>query len=72
MTDLKKYKKLTQIEHVRARPGIYIGNIHKTESEQWVVQQGKMARNVISWNPGILKLFDEVISNSVDEHIRSG
>lgn len=72
MTDLKKYKKLTQIEHVRARPGIYIGNIHKTESEQWVVQQGKMARSVISWNPGILKLFDEVISNSVDEHIRSG
>lgn len=72
MTDLKKYKKLTQLEHVRKRPGIYIGNINRTESEQWVIDGNKAVKRLTVWNPGILKLFDEVISNSVDEHLRSG
>ena len=72
MTELTKYKKLTQLQHIRKRPGIYIGNINRTESDQWVVNNNKMQLQQTAWNPGVLKLFDEIISNSVDEHIRSG
>lgn len=70
--NLTKYKKLTQLQHIRKRPGIYIGNINRTESVQWIVDKNKMVQQQVAWNPGILKLFDEIISNSVDEHIRSG
>jgi DNA gyrase/topoisomerase IV subunit B len=72
MSELTKYKKLSQLEHIRKRPGIYIGNINKTESVQWIVDNNKMQQKEVEWNPGVLKLFDEIISNSVDEHIRSG
>lgn len=72
MTELTKYKKLSQLQHIRKRPGIYIGNINQTTSPQWLVNSDKMEIQETTWNPGILKLFDEIISNSVDEHIRSG
>jgi DNA topoisomerase-2 len=72
MTDLTKYKKLTELEHILARPGIYIGNVSNTTMPTWVVENGKMVEHEITFNPGLLKLFDEIISNSVDEHIRSG
>lgn len=70
--DLLKYKKLTDIEHVRKRPAIYIGSISNTEHEVWVPFEHSMVNKVIGYNPGLMKLFDEIISNSVDEHIRSG
>lgn len=71
MNDLTKFKKLTQLQHIRARPGIYIGNINRMEAVQWLQSGKKFTQKECVWNPGVLKLFDETISNSVDEHIRS-
>jgi DNA topoisomerase-2 len=67
-----KYQKLSEIEHVIARPGIYIGSIANTRQMAWQVEDNKMVEYEIDYNPGLMKLFDEIISNSVDEHIRSG
>jgi DNA topoisomerase-2 len=68
-----KYKKFTQIEHVIARPGMYIGEIATITSEQWILD--KAGQTIISkfvkWNPGIYKIFDEIITNASDECQRS-
>lgn len=73
MSEVLKYQKLGEIEHVLKRSGIYLGSIINTTALAWNLdQQTKMEEKELTWNPGLLKMFDEVISNAVDEHIRSG
>lgn len=72
MENLHAYQKLSETMHILTRPGIYIGSVSNTEQESWVVSGDKMVNEVVSFNPGLLKLFDEIVSNSVDEHIRTG
>jgi len=66
------YQKLTDIEHVLLRPGMYIGSTKFHKSDMYLLDEGKFKLYEVSYNPGFLKLFDEIISNSVDEHRRSG
>lgn len=72
MEDLNRFRKLDEIEHVLVRPSIFVGSISNTRGEYWVFNGEKMVLSEVQYNPGLLKLFDEIISNSVDEHIRSG
>ncbi len=64
-----KYKKLDDVDHVLLRPGRYIGStsFHKRESYLFDEDSQKFELYDITFNPGFLKLFDEIISNSVDE-----
>ena len=68
----QKFRKLSDIEHVLLRPGRYIGQVTPHTALTWVVDQSanKMVKSEITWNPGLIKLFDEVISNSVDHSKR--
>jgi DNA topoisomerase-2 len=73
MTDVAlKYQKLDPITHVLTRPGMYIGGIQNTTAGTYVPVDGKMVYTELTYNPALLKLCDEIITNSVDEHIRSG
>lgn len=64
-----RYKKFTQIEHVLARPGMYVGDIATVTSEQWILDTKgeKIISKFVTWNPGIYKIFDEIITNASDE-----
>jgi len=64
-----RYKMYTQIEHVLARPGMYIGEISTVTSEQWIlnVEGTHIINKIVKWNPGIYKLFDEIVTNASDE-----
>ena len=68
-----RYKKFTQIEHVLARPGMYVGDITTIISEQWILDTSgeKIINKIVKWNPGIYKIFDEIITNASDECQRS-
>jgi DNA topoisomerase II len=68
----KKFKKLDDISHVILRPGMYIGSIKPHTANKWVVEEGKMTQREITYNPGFLKIFDEIVTNSVDESKREG
>ena len=63
------YKKYTQIEHILARPGMYIGDTKCTSEECWIVNtETNVAEfKVCKWNPGIFKIFDEILVNATDE-----
>jgi DNA topoisomerase-2 len=68
-----KYVQLDEIEHCLARPGMYIGYINNKDEETFVVdlQTKRIVKELVTYNPAILKLFDEIISNSVDESKRN-
>ena len=65
-----KYKSLTDIEHVLLRPGMYIGSVVTENADKWVLSGKKFEIKNVKYNFGFLKLFDEIISNSVDESKR--
>ena len=68
----QKYQLLDEIEHVLKRPGMYIGSTKPHTSQEWILTDGLFEKEEITYNPGFLKLFDEIVSNSVDEHKRAG
>ena len=68
-----KYKKLDDISHVLQRSGMYVGSIKMNDGSKWILtEDNKMSYQEITYNPGFLKLFDEIIMNSVDEFKREG
>ena len=68
----KKYEMLDEIQHVLKRPGMYIGSTKPHQSTEWLQNtEGRFERQEVEYNPGFLKLFDEIVSNSVDESKRS-
>jgi DNA topoisomerase-2 len=68
----KKYEMLDEIQHVLKRPGMYIGSTKPHQSSEWLQNtEGRFEKREVEYNPGFLKLFDEIVSNSVDESKRS-
>ncbi len=67
----QKYRKLSDIEHVLLRPGMYVGSVKPREEDVYLLSEGKLTKQHITYNPAFLKIFDEIVSNSVDEHRRN-
>lgn len=68
------YKSLTETEHVLLRPGTYVGSTVLTEPvTEWVYDEksGRFTERCVRYVPALLKLFDEIFSNSVDESKRN-
>jgi len=67
-----KYTKLSQIEHIIKRPGMYIGSIDKITDYMDIVDKtsNKIINKEIEYSPGLYKIFDEIASNAYDEAIR--
>ena len=66
-----KYRKLTDREHVLNRPGMYIGSTSLHTEDLEVYNGSEIQERKVTYNPGFIKLFDEIVSNSVDEHRRN-
>jgi len=66
-----KYKVLDQISHILLRPGTYVGSNKPGNFTKWVVENDKMVQRDLTIIPSFIKIFDEVITNSVDEHQRN-
>lgn len=69
----EQYKSLDEIEHIRHRPGMYIGStVADTKAVHIIDEQtGNFVYKDIEYTAGMLKLCDEILSNSCDEHIRN-
>ena len=67
------YKVLDEIEHVRARTGMYCGSTSIEGSSEWVYNQStnKMEKKEISYIPAFIKIFSEILDNSIDEGKRA-
>ena len=66
-----KYKVLDQISHILLRPGTYVGSNKPGKFTRWIVEDDKMLQKEVTIIPSFIKIFDEVITNAVDEHQRN-
>lgn len=64
------YKTLSDIDHTLLRPASFLGSVVSEKSNQYVLEDSKFVLKEVLYNPGFHKLFDEIISNSVDESKR--
>ena len=68
------YQRKTPVEHVLLRPGMYIGSVVRHKAEHlWVFdfEKGRMVKQPkVSYCPGLLKLFDEILVNACDNKQR--
>ena len=67
------YKSMDPIEHIILRPGMYIGSV-KNEPKQMFIysnDESKMILKDVDYTPALVKLLDEIISNSCDEYRRT-
>ena len=68
----EKYRKLSDIEHCLERPGMYVGSTKPREEELYLLNaEDKFELRKVTYNPAFLKIFDEIVSNSIDEHRRN-
>jgi DNA topoisomerase-2 len=67
----QRYKKLTDVEHVLLRPGMYVGSTKLREEDVHLLEDGALVQRRVTYNPAFLKIFDEIVSNSADEHRRN-
>ena len=67
------YKKLTQREHILQLPDTYIGSRDAVRESRWIYDTDakKMVWTEVSFNPGLFKIFDELIVNALDHVTRT-
>jgi len=64
------YKKLTQREHILQLPDTYIGSRDSHRESRWIYEEGRMVWREVNFNPGLFKIFDELMVNALDHVTR--
>jgi len=64
--DASAYQQLTAVEHVLHRPEMYVGPVQPRTESAWVFEDGRMVYREVSYVPALLKLFDELLVNAMD------
>lgn len=64
------YKILSDIDHTLLRPSSFLGSVTVEKCNKYILDKNKFVIKEVCYNPGFHKLFDEIISNSVDESKR--
>jgi len=67
------FVKKTQLEHIIDIPDTYIGSVEKTDVDTWIYNEEteKIIYKNIKYIPGLYKIFDEVLVNAIDQHVRT-
>ena len=67
------YKKHTHHQHILELPDTYVGSTKTNEEVRWIYDgtTNKMVYKRILYNPGLYKIFDEIVVNARDEFVRS-
>lgn len=66
------YQELNELQHILKRPGMWVGSTKEELKSMFLYdrEEGKMTYKEITYIPAMLKIFDEVLSNSCDEYRR--
>lgn len=71
----KMYRRLSPVEHVLARPEVYIGSTDPVPRKMWIPSRlkedvWKVTAKQVQVVPGFAKIFDEIIVNAADNYQR--
>lgn len=64
-------KKLTEREHIISRPSMYIGAVDLTKTNEYIFEDDKIQYKEVQYVPGLIKIINEIIDNSVDVAIKT-
>lgn len=64
-------RKLTEREHIITRPAMYIGSVDLTTVNDYLMVGDTMSYTEVSYVPGLIKIINEIIDNSVDVAIKT-
>lgn len=66
------YQKKDLHQHILDRPDTYIGSTKIVCEEQYIFddEKNKIIKKVIEYNPGLIKIFDEILVNAIDHTVR--
>lgn len=62
---------LSERDHILQLPGMYIGSMSLTESDELLFMDDKFQKEKIQYVPALLKIINEAIDNSLDEAIKT-
>ena len=65
------FKILDDREHILQRPSMYVGSISSEEQTDFNLIDEKISYHTVNVVPGLLKIINEIIDNSVDEAIKT-
>lgn len=68
---MEVYEKKSPREHILERPNMYIGASNFVEVEDYLLINDKLQKTTVSCIPGLLKIINEIIDNSVDIAIKT-
>ena len=58
---------LSDFEHVKIRPQMYVGSTDLSDEKVPIIKEGKLHEEIKSISVGFYKLFNEILDNSIDE-----
>ena len=62
------YERLSHVEHILKRPDTYVGSLAPESSTYWTRVAGHFEPSVLSVSPALVKIFDEVLVNAIDQY----
>ena len=62
-----EYEVLSQLEHVLRRPEIYLGSTEMVTTTDYLYLGGRLIPTVVTYSPAVLKLFEELLANAIDD-----
>ena len=63
-----QYERLSHVEHILKRPDTYVGSLPPETGQYWVRDGDKFKLSELSVSPGLVKIFDEVLVNAIDQY----
>jgi DNA topoisomerase II len=72
MVKEETYEAFTDHEHVLKKPSTYIGSISTNEEPHFLInEKNEMVKKIIGYNPGLIKIFDEILVNAIDHSVKN-
>ena len=65
---MQQYERLSHVEHILKRPDTYVGSLAPETGPHWSRLDGLFSLGNLSVSPGLVKIFDEVLVNAIDQH----
>lgn len=65
------YRKITNAEHIKLRPDMYVGSVEAIQKWLWVVNDNQeMVYKIVTLVPALCKIFDEILVNAADNKVK--